>query len=53
MARLQAMGVPVWVIIVTPPDTDILFKNDDDSTLISPEYVFRFNAGKLYPAVQT
>jgi len=49
-ARLRAMGVPVWVVIVTPENQNI---SSDTSMHITPEHFFRFTAGKLYPAVQS
>ncbi|NJL59918.1 MAG: hypothetical protein HC887_10025 [Desulfobacteraceae bacterium] len=48
---LRAVGVPVWVIVA---DSEIPFENDAESArVISPEHLFRFSAGKLYPAVQS
>jgi hypothetical protein len=46
-ARLRAIGVPVWVVIVMPENQNISY---DTSVRIN---LFRFNAGKLCPVVQT
>lgn len=46
-ARLRAIGVPVWAIIVMPEHQNI----SDDTSI--PINLFRFNAGKLCPAVRT
>lgn len=50
-ARLRAIGVPVWVIVA---DSEICFEDEKDSApVISPEYLFRFSAGRLCSAVQS